>query len=199
MKAELRNISKSYGDKQVLSDITMTFEEGITCIMGPSGRGKTTLAYIIAGLITPDSGVVAGCGRTDENRPAEADDKKISFMFQEDRLLEWETALKNVLFVTNSARRAAAVKLLTQAGLADSMDKKASKLSGGMKRRVALCRALIADCDILILDEPFKGLDSGIKPSIMDMVKEHSAGKITICITHDPTEAVFLSGRVVEL
>jgi len=201
---KLTNVCKAFGDNRVLENVNMTFNEGITCIMGPSGRGKTTLAYIIAGIIPPDSGSVD-----------ERENKKISLMFQEDRLLEWETALQNVLFVTKYSplnilryrdssnplhkHRERAVDLLTQANLSESINKKTSELSGGMKRRVCLCRALIADYDILILDEPFKGLDSGIKPSIMSMVKEHTAGKIVICITHDPLEADFLGGRLVEI
>jgi len=193
MAIELKNINKHYGEKHVLDNVNMTFNEGITCIMGASGIGKTTLANIIAGIAPPDSGCISG-----------RDDKKVSFMFQEDRLLEWESAISNVLFVTKSARKnqERARRLLTQAGLADSMYEKASELSGGMKRRVCLCRALIADYDLLILDEPFKGLDSGIKPSIMAMVQEHalgSGGRVVICITHDPGEAEFFGGRPVTI
>ncbi|MCL2841268.1 MAG: ATP-binding cassette domain-containing protein [Defluviitaleaceae bacterium] len=196
---KLIDISKTYGDNQVLKNISMTMKQGITCIMGASGRGKTTLAYIIAGLVRPDSGEVH----------LTKGQKKISLMFQEDRLLEWENAIQNVLFVTKTPILGASYKkhenfeqataLLTQAGLADSMYKKTSELSGGMKRRVCLCRALIADYDLLILDEPFKGLDSGIKPSIMEMVKVHTKNKTVICITHDPLEAEFLGGAFVSL
>ena len=182
---ELIDICKSYGEPQVLSNASYRFSEGITCIMGPSGVGKTSLAYIVAGLILPDSGHVVG-----------VDGKKISMVFQEDRLLEWESAINNVLFVKNN--REFAIKLLVEAGLEDSMYKKTAELSGGMKRRVCICRALIADYDILILDEPFKGLDAGTKPSIMEMVKKYSAGKIVICITHDLEEAKLL-GKIVEL
>ena len=188
---ELKNIKKSYGDppKLVLDDVSLSFSEGITCIMGPSGIGKTTLINIIAGLTFPDSGSISGAG------------KKISMVFQEDRLLEWESAIGNVLFVTKYARKKQEIAkaLLFQAGLADSMYKKTAELSGGMKRRVTLCRALIAEYDLLILDEPFKGLDSSIKLSIMQMVREHTKGngKIVICITHDPAEAEFLGGKLI--
>ena len=191
MEIKLKNIYKSFGEKHVLENISMTFNEGITCIMGSSGRGKTTLVNIIAGLIEQDAGTVSRCEKT-----------KVSYVFQDDRLLDWETALSNVLFVANPSKdyTKKARQLLIQAGLSDSIDIKASKLSGGMRRRVCLCRALIADYDVLILDEPFKGLDEGLKPKIMSMVKEHAnENKIVICITHDYSEADFLGGTLVEL
>jgi len=188
MKIKLENICKSYENKNVLSNINLTFNSNeISCIMGDSGRGKTTLVNIITGLVKPDSGTLIGL-----------ENVKISIVFQEDRLLNWETALSNVLFVTNKKHKAR--ELLIQAGLGDSINKKAIELSGGMKRRVCVCRALIAEYDLLILDEPFKGLDANIKPIIMNMVKEQiSPNKCIICITHDPSEAEFLGGKLIVL
>jgi NitT/TauT family transport system ATP-binding protein len=229
MSILLKNIRKSYGDEIVLDGVSLEFSPGITCVMGQSGIGKTTLVNILAGLVTPDSGEITGL-----------DGLKISMVFQEDRLLEWESALSNVLFVTrgksggryavdterlqstrsalsrnatpaeeraciaryNSVTppRTRAVELLTQAGLEDSIHKKAAELSGGMKRRVCLCRALIADYDLLILDEPFKGLDNETKPAIMQMLLNNAPkDKVTICITHDPAEAEFLGGKIFTL
>jgi NitT/TauT family transport system ATP-binding protein len=186
------NIYKSFGTppKYVLEDINLTLPSGITCLMGASGIGKTTLAYILAGILNPDSGMITG-----------REGKKISFVFQEDRLLESETTLTNVLFVTPSAKKYAAKAraLLTQAELGESINKKASELSGGMKRRVALCRALIAEHDILILDEPFKGLDEETKPKIIKMVLEHTTNKIVLCITHDITETDMLKSRLIRI
>lgn len=190
---KILNISKSFGDKKVLENINLTFAAGeVTCIMGASGSGKTTLLNILAGLMPPDSGDVIW----------DSTSKKISMVFQEDRLLSWETALNNVLFVTNPARNyiEQAKKLLSEAGLGDSINKKAAKLSGGMKRRVAICRALIADYDLLILDEPFKGLDAKIKPVIMNMIKARiDANKYVLCVTHDASEVEYLKGRLVKL
>ena len=189
MAVQLIDICKSYGDNQVLDRVSLTFPAGeVTCIMGASGIGKTTLVGIIAGLVQADSGEVRGISG-----------KKVSLVFQEDRLLEWETALSNVLFVTKHARKhqERARDLLTRAGLGDSLNKRASELSGGMKRRVCLCRALIAEYDILLLDEPFKGLDNKLKPVIMDLVLDEfksAEGKTLICITHDPSEAEYLGG-----
>ncbi|MCL2499763.1 MAG: ATP-binding cassette domain-containing protein [Defluviitaleaceae bacterium] len=191
----LNNIVKSYGtpSKPVLENISLTLPPGITCLMGPSGIGKTTLAGIAAGLISPDDGTVTG-----------REGKKVAFLFQEDRLLEWETALTNVLFVTPNAKEfaAQAQKLLIQAGLADAINQKTAELSGGMKRRVALCRTLIVNRDIIILDEPFKGLDEKIKPAIIEIVKSHASPenpKIILCITHDHTEAEALGGQLIRM
>jgi len=184
MAIEISELSKSFGDKKVLENFSMTIEKGITCIMGASGSGKTTLVNILAGLVEADSGsIFKGL--------------VCSLVFQEDRLLEWETALTNVTLVTKSpkASQSKAAELLIQAGLKDSIHKKARELSGGMKRRTAICRGLIASYDLIILDEPFKGLDEGIKPSIMDMVKEHTQGKYVLIITHDPAEAQYMGGK----
>ncbi|MCL1844542.1 MAG: ATP-binding cassette domain-containing protein [Defluviitaleaceae bacterium] len=183
MTIELKNICKSFEGKEILRDVSAVFKTGITCVMGQSGIGKTTLAKIIAGLIVPDSGELSF------SKPAE--NLKFSAVFQEDRLLDWETALGNVLFVNPDRERA--VAFLNEAELGENLHKKAADLSGGMRRRVCICRALIADYDVLILDEPFKGLDVGLKISIMQMVKTHARG-IVICITHDEGEAEFLGG-----
>lgn len=189
MAIQLKNICKSYGDKQVLQNINLTLHHGeISYLMGESGIGKTTLVNILAGIIVPDSGEVIW---PDNNR-------HVSVVFQEDRLLEWETALTNVLFVTNPANINFAKQLLTQAGLADSINKKVAELSGGMKRRVSICRALIAQSDLLILDEPFKGLDTETKLTIMNMVKQHLS-KYVLCVTHDASEGKFLGGKLITL
>ena len=190
MAIELKGISKAFGDKQVLEDFSLVLEHGITCIMGASGKGKTTIVNLLAGLIDADRGSI--------NIPSGT---KFSFVFQEDRLLEWESALTNVLFVTENPKKntVSAIDLLSQADLGSSINKKAKELSGGMKRRVAICRALIAEYDIIILDEPFKGLDSTIKPGIIDMVKNHTKGKYVLAITHDLYEAEYMGGKLVSL
>jgi len=204
---KLSNICKSYGEKKVLQNINLTLHPGeITCLMGASGIGKTTLVNIIAGITPPDSGkiILAPSGNLAIQNLCECEELTaiipISVVFQEDRLLEWETALTNVLFVATKEHKKQAVELLTQAGLADSINKKAAELSGGMKRRVSICRALIANSNLLILDEPFKGLDSETKPIIMNMVKQYSSKeKYVLCVTHDASEVEFLGGKIAEI
>jgi len=190
MAIVIENLCKSFGEKKVLDNFELVVQKGITCIMGASGAGKTTLVNILAGLTKPDGGKITM-----------PDGAKFSFVFQEDRLLEHETALTNLLFVTKEpkANEKRAKALLIQAGLKDSIHKKAKTLSGGMKRRVAIARALIAQSDIIILDEPFKGLDAAIKPSIMDMVMEYAKDKYTIIITHDPAEAQYIGSKTITL
>ena len=192
MTVQLKNICKSYDNRQVLNNISMAIPAGkFTCIMGASGIGKTTLLKIILGIIKPDSGSIKASSAI-----------KISTVFQEDRLLESETALRNVLFVTSSSRAntARAEQLLKRAGLEEFMHKKTATLSGGMKRRVCICRALIADYDLLILDEPYKGLDETTKENmiqlILDCVPKTAAA---LCVTHDTSEAIRLGGHVITL
>lgn len=137
------NITKRFGEKLVLDNISCIFDDGIFCVTGPSGCGKTTLLRIIAGLEIPDSGVVSETG-------------KISVMFQEDRLFPWMTAVENASAGSDSA---SAEKALRALGLEQSFRDFPETMSGGMRRRVALARAVAAGGDLLLLDEPFNGLD----------------------------------------
>ena len=186
---EIINISKKFENKLVIHNLNAKLEFGINCIMEPSGSGKTTLANIIAGILKPDSGEIKGTG-------------DVSMVFQEDRLLENETALTNVLFVNSEKYRLyAKIKakaLLEKLSLENELNTKVKNLSGGMKRRVAICRALLANYDTLILDEPFKGLDEKIKKNTMDIVKEYSKDKIVILITHNVNEANYLNARILD-
>jgi len=191
MAFELRHIYKNYGDKNIFTNFCHIFPEArTTAIMGPSGAGKTTLINIILGITWPDHGQVCGLA-----------DKRISVVFQEDRLLEHKSGLNNILFVLREPALHVdrALELLGLVGLADDAHKKARDYSGGMRRRLALCRALITDFDILILDEPFKGLDEILKPKVMAMVKEQSRKSTVILVTHDKSEAEFLGSRIIDI
>ena len=179
---ELQAISKRFGDAVVLENFSLTLADGRVCLFGPSGCGKTTLMRILAGLERADGGKVTGMTN-----------KKIAYMFQEDRLLPWATALENVALVSDEDQ---AAKWLADLGLVDAMNKKPRELSGGMQRRVALARALAYEGDVLLLDEPFKGLDEELKSKAMALVKERFRGRLMILVTHDAKEAEFLAERI---
>lgn len=185
----VKDISKAFSGKAVLSSFSATFKEGeFTSVMGPSGCGKTTLAGIIMGLVKPDSGKITGVP------------SKISAVFQENRLCGEFNAVSNVQLVTGRRfSREQITECLNDLGLEGSLDKPVDKLSGGMKRRVALARAIIADYDLLILDEPFKELDEKTKLLVMEYVKQATYLKTVILITHSKEEAEFFGGPVIQM
>lgn len=191
MDITLNRVNKSFGTLSVLNDINLTFEEGkASCIMGPSGCGKTTLLNILLGLHPIDSGEITGLT-----------DKVPSVVFQENRLLEQQDAFTNIRVVckrplTNKEIAAE----FEQIGLKDYENKPVSELSGGMKRRVAILRALMADdSNLILMDEPFKGLDEALKFQVMQYVKEKTQGKTVIFVTHDKEESDALSAQLILL
>ncbi len=183
-RIKIENLSKSFESKSVFQGFSLDIElDGITVIMGESGCGKTTLLRIIAGL-EKYNGTVSGVPES------------ISFMFQEDRLLEWYSALENVSLVSNAET---AEKYLEKVELAKDINTQVSQLSGGMKRRVALARALAYNSQLVILDEPFKGMDIELKQKMMALVKEESKTRPFIVVAHEPDEADFLADNLIRL
>ncbi|MBR5534747.1 MAG: ABC transporter ATP-binding protein [Ruminiclostridium sp.] len=184
----LQHIGKSYGDKTVLADFSHTFHAGKrTCIMGPSGCGKTTLLRIILGLETPDRGTITG-------RP-----DRVSAVFQENRLFEDFSALSNLAAVCHHGDRQVMADHLTELGLGDSLHKPVRTLSGGMKRRVAIARAVLAPGELMILDEPFTGLDKDTKEVVVNYLKHHTQDRTLIIVTHDPAERDALADAVLDM
>lgn len=189
----IKNISKTYGDKQVLNRISKEFPVGeTTVIMGASGCGKTTLLRILLGLEMPDSGEVIGMP------------EKAAVLFQEDRLCEDASAYENIALVLErkrtrtqkDAQKHHVEQEAAQVGITvEDLTQNVMELSGGMRRRIALLRALLYDADCVILDEPFKGLDAATKQIVMQYVKEKNAGKTTFLVTHDSAEADFFGGN----
>ena len=169
------SVNKSFGEKSVLCDFNCRIKPGETLfVTGVSGGGKTTLARLIAGLAQPDGGSIEGTGQS------------VSFMFQEDRLFEDFSAVSNIRAVTgNIMTNAELCAVLTELGLGDSLAKPVKNLSGGMRRRVSLIRALCRPSQILLLDEPYKGLDAAAKQSAEKAVEKLSGGRTVIIITHD--------------
>ena len=167
MAIELQNVSKSFGEKQVLQNFSHVFPEGeLTCVMGPSGCGKTTLLSLLLGLEQPDSGRVLGM-----------EGRRKSAVFQEDRLCENAGAVSNLRLVNPTLTREEAEAMLRDLGLGDSLRQPVRTLSGGMKRRVAILRALCAPYDVLFCDEPFKGLDEGTKGRAMEYFQKRTQGR----------------------
>ncbi len=186
MSIVIDNVSKCFDGEQVLNGFSLTVKKGEhLCLMGKSGSGKTTLLNIILGFVKPDSGSIA------------IDSTSVSVVFQEDRLCEDFTALTNVRLACKNEKTA--TEYLTAVGLAEHLNKPVNELSGGMKRRVAIARALSVDADILILDEPFKGLDDGTKEDVIEFVRQKTKEKTLLFITHDAAEAESLGAHTVNI
>ena len=188
MNLVLENISKTYGEKAVLKDFSHTFPAGKrTCIMGPSGCGKTTLLRIILGLETPDVGTMSG-------RP-----ERVSAVFQENRLFEDFSALSNLAAVCHHGDKEVMARHLSELRLGDSLHKPVRTLSGGMKRRVAIARAVLAPGELIVLDEPFTGLDKDTKETVLNYLKHHTQGRTLIIVTHDSAERDALADDVLDM
>lgn len=185
MKIQINNLTKRYGDKVVFENYTSTFDfDGILLLKGVSGLGKTTLMRILSGLEKADNGEI------------QKDAKAISFMFQEDRLIPFVSVLKNLTAVCSEEKALYYLKLM---GLENEKDNSPLSLSGGMRRRVALARALCFQSDLVILDEPFKGLDEELKSTICEIIKEESKNRDFIIISHDSQDAKILNAKIIEL
>lgn len=173
MDIVLQNVSKSYAGRQVLRDISCRIREGAICaVLAPSGVGKTTLLRLILELEKPDSGIISGI-------PA-----KKAALFQEDRLCPNLSVPANIRMAVPKASKEEIQSILTELGLADSLTKPTSALSGGMARRAALARALLGSGELLTLDEPFTGLDEENRLLAAKTILTHRRGRTTILVTH---------------
>jgi NitT/TauT family transport system ATP-binding protein len=201
---EVRGISKRYeGGIQALEDVALSFPEArITTLLGPSGCGKTTLLKIVAGLLAPDRGTVLVRGR-----PVSGPGPERAFVFQDFALLPWATVLRNVAFglelrgVSTDRREAVGRAYIEKVGLAGFEQRYPHELSGGMKQRVGLARALAVDADVLLMDEPFSAVDEQTRRKFQEdllLLLEHER-KTVIFVTHSIEEAVYLSDRIVLL
>ena len=189
MELRIDHVSKAYGGQAVLRDVTAAVGSGVTCLMAPSGAGKTTLLRILLGLERPDSGTVHGL-----------EGRRLAAVFQEDRLLEQQDWRGNLRFVLGSAfDEAAALTLLEELGLSDTGEQPVGEWSGGMKRRLALARALLSPSDVLILDEPFTGLDGDNRLRAAACVLARTAQRPVLLVTHDEADAKALSARIIRL
>lgn len=185
---EAKNISKSFDGTVVLNDFSYKFDRGVYVLSEPSGAGKTTLLRILCGLEVADSGTVS-----------KSPQAKTVMMFQEDRLLENLSVRANIMLAIQAHSqeqkqnaRDRITEALRAVGLEGTENKPVFELSGGQKRRVALLRTLFADADILLFDEPLKGLDEVLKQQVIGFVKPFVESKIVIWVTHTPEEVKLL-------
>lgn len=185
----VKNITKRFGDKLVLDGFSADFPDGeASFVVGQSGCGKSTLLNIIMGLLPADSG---------EIDPRFSD--RISAVFQEDRLCEKLSAAANVRLVCSVADEEI-IAALSEVELArEDALRPVSELSGGMKRRAAIVRAVMADSRTVIMDEPFKGLDPSSKSRTIEYVLKNLRGRTLIAVTHDISEADAMNGKIFEI
>lgn len=185
----LNEITKAYGEHFVLDKVSLELSsKHPVAIMGSSGIGKTTLFRIVLGVEKPDAGSIQKENVTEV----------YSVVFQENRLCEQITVEKNLQMVCKTKKQREQIpELLHQLGLSGCARQKVYSLSGGMKRRVAIGRAILFDGFILLMDEPFQGLDSRTKEMVLCLVKEKLKGKIGLIITHEEKEAIDLGCTII--
>ncbi len=178
---ELRNVTIRFNDKTVLDHYSCDIpDNGVAVIIGESGIGKTTLLRFLAGVQKAENGFISGI-----------DGRKISVVFQEPRLLEWMTVLDNVASVADYA---SAASLLKRLGMEQESDKKSALLSGGQKQRTAIARAFAFSSDIVLLDEPFAGLDEENKNKVAELIR---SAQLAIVVTHDMTDVKLLNADTI--
>ena len=188
---QITNLTKKFGKKTLFENLSLTLpEKGIIAICGESGKGKTTLFRIIAGLDKKYSGSI-DFGNV----------KKIAYVFQEPRLLPTSTALENVALPLGNTPEAKekATEILTRVGLENDIHTYPDELSGGMKMRVAIARAIAYDGDLLLLDEAFNGIDSDTAEGIMDIIKDYASKRPVLVITHIKDHLDYLNAQCIEL
>lgn len=204
---EVSGVSKVYvtlrGEPvRAIDDVTFSVREGeFVSLIGPSGCGKSTILSMVAGLVRPSRGLVRIAGEA-VNGPQTS----IGIIFQTDALLEWRSALGNVMLQAEARKMprqvatTRALELLSSVGLGNFTDVWPRELSGGMRQRVAICRALIHDPAVLLMDEPFGALDALTRDQLgleLAHLWDRQEGKTAVFITHDIQEAAFLSDRIV--
>ena len=196
----VRNVSKTYDDVEALRDLSLDFPRGqLTSLLGPSGCGKTTLLKIIAGLLEPNSGDIEVNGKAVTGPGPDR-----AFVFQDFALLPWASVMRNVAFglelrgVAKTEREDIAKKYIDDVGLGGFENAYPHELSGGMRQRVGLARALSVDAQVLLMDEPFSAVDEQTRrkfqEDLLSLVQNEN--KTFIFVTHSIEEAVYVSDQI---
>ena len=187
MDVIIDHVGKQYGGHQVLKDADFRIAAGErVCLFGPSGCGKTTMLRILCGLEKPDAGQVILPDKT-----------RFACHFQEDRLLPWYTGAENLTLITGSTEKT--LEWLRRMQLDGAGDLFPDELSGGMRRRVSLARALAHESDILVLDEPLRELDESTAQAMLRVVQESVAGRTLVLVTHDRQQAEAFGCRMIAM
>ena len=190
MKITFHNVTKRFGTTEAIRNLTLSLpSHGTVAIMGPSGCGKTTILQLLAGLSHPSQGKVS-CSTND-----------IAYVFQEPRLLPWRTVADNIRLAHGKHNRTPSKtpeEWLDAMGLNGCEARYPEELSGGMRQRVAIARALYCESELLLMDEPFRGLDEATRKHVLSLVRQARTGenKLTILVTHDRAEAMALADTV---
>ena len=196
----VQNISKNYEDVEALKNMSLNFPKGeLTSLLGPSGCGKTTLLKIIAGLLEPSSGSVSVNGRQVTGPGADR-----AFVFQDFALMPWASVLQNVSFglemrgMNKNERESIAQNYIEEVGLQGFENSFPHELSGGMRQRVGLARALAVDADVLLMDEPFSAVDEQTRRKFQEDLLQlvTNKNKTFIFVTHSIEEAVYVSDQI---
>ncbi len=187
------DVSFSYEKKKIFDRFSFSLSDGeILAVMGASGFGKTTLLGLVAGLLKPQEGKI------------DSSFSRISYVFQEPRLFPWLTVEENLLAVLDKKdpnAKDTVQKALSDVALGDAAKLYPNELSGGMKSRAALARAMVYGGDLFLLDEPFAALDEGLRHALQQTLKDHlkERGAAAILVTHHADDASYLADRILQL